>query len=350
MKRIDLVKTLCEAFGPAGFEEEVRELIREKVTPLADRIEEDTMGNLTAWRKGKSERIVMLDAHTDEVGFIVSHVDEKGFVRFAPLGGWDARQFPGSRVLLRGKDGHIHGAIGFSPPHITKPEERKNAIPPENLAIDIGVKSRKEAMEMGVGIGTPGILSGPSQLLPNHRLLAKAIDDRAGCAAAITILEKLKGRRLPFTLAVNFATSEELGLRGAKVSSYRIAPEVALVLEATTAGDFPGVPPHQSPCEMGAGVAITVADNRMVTSPRMLRFLREVAEVRQIAHQLKQPLFGGTNAGEIHLSRAGVLTGVLAIPSRYIHGPSSIMDFSDLDGMIRLTLAVLEEIPKRLLS
>ncbi len=349
MEFIGLLKALCEAFGPPGFEDDVRAIIREKITPLANRIEEDAVGNLTAWVDGESDVVVMLDAHTDEVGFMVSHVDDKGFIRFAPLGGWDVRQFPGSRVALRGKDGFVRGAIGFPPPHITKQEERSKAIPAEDLTIDIGVGSKEEALELGVLAGTPGVLEGPFQVLPENRLLGKAFDDRGGCAAAITVLESLKGKRLPYTLAVNFATSEELGLRGAKVSAFRIAPKVALVLETTTAGDFPGVPPHQSPCALGSGVAITIADRTMVTSPRMLRFLQEIARERNISHQLKQPLFGGTNAGEIHLSRSGVLTGVLATPSRYIHGPSSIIDLRDLESQIQLALAALEEIPKRLL-
>ncbi|MBU1881962.1 hypothetical protein KKA08_07985 [bacterium] len=296
-----LLKELCELFGPPGFEEDVRTMIRKHVTPLCDSIEEDAIGNMTAWKKGKSDDVVMLDAHTDEVGFMVSHIDDKGFVRFVPLGGWDARQFPGSRVTIRGDKGFIPGAIGFSPPHITKPEERTKAIPPEQLAIDIGIKSKQEAADLGIRPGTPGILDGHIVELQNNRILGKAFDDRAGCAAAIYILNELKGKELPFTLAVNFATSEELGLRGAKVSAFRIAPKIALVLETTTAGDFPGVPSAQSPCEMGQGVAITVADRTMVTTPRMIRFLTEVATERKIPHQLKQPLFGGTNAGEIHL-------------------------------------------------
>ncbi len=349
MELKNLLKTLCEAFGPPGFEDDVRDIIRKQVKPLCDSIEEDAIGNMTAWVKGKSDDVVMLDAHTDEVGFMISHVDDKGFLRFAPLGGWDARQFPSARVTIRGKDGFLHGAIGFTPPHITKPEERAKAIPPENLVIDIGVKSKEEAVDMGIIPGTPGVLDGNIQELPNNRLLGKAFDDRAGCAAAIHILKTLKGTKLPYTLAVNFATSEELGLRGAKVSAFRIAPKIALVLETTTSGDFPGVPSHQSPCEMGKGVAITVADRTMVTTPRMVRFLQEVATERGIPHQLKQPLFGGTNAGEIHLSRSGVLTGVLANPSRYIHGPSSILDFGDFEAKIQLALAALEEIPKRLM-
>lgn len=349
MELVELLKTLCEAFGPPGFEEEVRDLIRERVSPLADRIEEDPVGNLTAWVEGESDQVIMLDAHTDEVGLMVSHVDDKGFLRFAPLGGWDARLFPGARVILKGKDGYLPGAIGFPPPHITKPDERNKAIPPDVLTIDIGAKSRQEASDLGIGSGTPGVLEAPFQVLPNDRLLGKAFDDRAGCAAAIMILEELKGQKLPFTLAVNFATSEELGLRGAKVSAFRIAPQVALVLETTTAGDFPGVPDYQSPCSMGSGVAITVADRTMVTSPRMVCFLQEIAEKNGIPHQLKQPLFGGTDAGEIHLSRSGVLAGVLAVPGRYIHGPSSVIDRGDLQAMIHLALAALEEIPERLL-
>ncbi|MCX6641303.1 MAG: M20/M25/M40 family metallo-hydrolase [bacterium] len=326
----------------------MRTLIRQQVIRLVDRIEEDAIGNLTAWKEGKSERVVMLDAHTDEVGILISHVDEKGFLRFAPLGGWDVRLFPGARIKLLGKGGFVYGTIGFAPPHLTKLEEHSKAIPAENLAIDVGVSSKQEAFDLGIQPGTPGLLDGDFIELPNGRLLGKAFDDRAGCMVAIAVLQQLKGKKLPFTLAVNFATSEELGLRGAKVAAFRIEPTIALVLESTTAGDFPGVAEYQSPCKLGAGVAITVADRTMVTSPRMLRFLQETAQKHNVPYQLKQPLFGGTNAGEIHLSRSGVLTGVLAAPARYIHGPSTIIDQKDLESQIALTLAALEEIPGKL--
>ena len=150
-----LLKALCEAFGPPGFEEDVRQIIRDEISGLVDSIEEDAIGNMTGWVKGKNSDVVMVDAHTDEVGFMVSHVDDKGFLRFAPLGGWDARQFPSARVTLRGKEGYLPGTIGFKPPHITKPEERAKAIPPEDLAIDIGVKSKAEAENLGIVPGTP---------------------------------------------------------------------------------------------------------------------------------------------------------------------------------------------------
>ncbi|RJP80222.1 MAG: M42 family peptidase [Candidatus Zixiibacteriota bacterium] len=349
MDLISTLRTLSQAFGPPGFEDEVRALVRDAAQPLADRLDEDALGNLTAWRDGASDKIVMLDAHTDEVGLIVSHVSDKGFLRFAPLGGWDGRLFPGSRVTLKGKDGYVPAVVGFPPPHITTPEQRSKALPPEELFLDAGITNRDQAAELGLGPGTPGVLDGPFHTLPGNLILGKAFDDRCGCAAALNILETLQGKDLPFTLAVNFATGEELGLRGAKVAGYRIAPQVALVLETTTAGDFPGVAEHQSPCRMGGGVAVTVADRTMVTSPRMVRFLQETAQEAGLPYQLKQPLFGGTNAGEIHLSRSGVLTGVLAVPARYIHSPSSILDTNDLDAMIRLALAALERMPGKLI-
>jgi endoglucanase len=348
MDRQQLLESLCQAFGPPGFEDEVRDMIRLTVTPLADRVEEDPAGNLTAWREGTSDKIVMLDAHTDEVGLIISHVDERGYLRFAPLGGWDGRLFPGSRVTLKGKEGYLAAAVGFAPPHITPPEKRDKAVPVEDLFLDAGCRSKADAADLGIAPGIPGVLDGPYRKLSDSLILSKAFDDRAGCTAAIEILTRLQGRELPYKLAVNFASGEELGLRGARVAGRRIAPNAALVLEATTAGDFPGVPGHLSPCQVGQGVAITVADRTMVTSPKMLRFLQEVARDRQIIYQLKQPLFGGTDAGEIHLAAGGVLTGVLAVPCRYLHSPSSVMDLNDLDSLINLAMAALEAMPGKL--
>lgn len=349
MEILTLLKDLTQLFGPPGFEEEVRTLIRQRIASLVDRLEEDAVGNLTAWRQGPTDQIVMLDAHTDEVGLMVSHIDDQGFLRFAPLGGWDGRLFPGSRVTLRGPGGFIPGVVGFTPPHLTKPEERNKALPPEDLFIDIGCASISQVEERGIDPGSPGVLDGTFQHLSEKIVLSKAFDDRAGCAAAILLLERLQSQELPYTLAVNFASGEELGLRGARVAGFRIAPQVALVLETTTAGDFPGVPKHQSPCRLGSGPAITVADRTMVTSPKMVRFLQEVARAKGLSYQLKQPLTGGTDAGEIHLSRSGVLTGVLAVPCRYIHSASSILNLDDLEATIQLAQAALEAMPAQLL-
>jgi len=341
---IALLKTLSDAFGPTGFEDEAREAIHALVTPYADDIRTDVLGNLLVTRHGKTDFTVMLDAHMDEIGLLVNHIDEHGFLHFTPLGGWDLRILPAHTVTVRTRSGgKIRGVIGSLPPHVLKSEEREKPIPLESLCIDVGLHSSKDAEAVGLRVGDPVVVSQPFEVVRDGWVLGKAFDDRAGCAVLVEVLERLAGSPPEATVVCNFAVSEETGLRGARTAAFQIAPQVALAVEGTVAADLPGIPPTRSATTVGAGAAITIADQSAIISAKMVQALEGLAQRHEIRYQLKVPMFGGTDAGAIQTSRAGVLAGVVSVPVRYIHSPVSLMTLSDYEQVVGLVSAFGQE-------
>jgi len=341
---VDLVEKLArlsDAFGVAGFEDEVREVIREMVAPYVDGWEVDPLGNLICWR-GQGEP-VMLDAHMDEVGFMVRWIEKDGFLRLSALGSWDERILLGHRVVIRTRDGQKRlGVIGTTPPHILSEGERQKVVALEDLFVDVGARSREEALEMGFHLGDPATIHYPFAKICNGYVTGKAFDDRAGCLVAIEALRLTAEERLPYKLFVNFAVCEEGGLRGARAAAYRIGPKLALALEGTIGADIPGVPEAKQPVRIGQGPAITLADRSITVNPRFVQFLERVAEEEKIPYQYKLPSYGSTDAGPIHLERGGTLAGVVSVPCRYIHSPVSTLLLSDLEATIKLVVGFLK--------
>lgn len=340
MDSFPLLETLSNAFGVSGFEDEVRQIIETLVAPYADDVRTDPLGNLIVTRRGPSGHTLMLDAHMDEVGLMISHIEDGGFLRFVTIGGWDPRVLPAHAVTIRTRSGaKVRGVIGSLPPHVSKPDERDKPVPVDQMLIDVGARSADEAREWGLHLGDPAVLSYPCERLRDRCVLGKALDDRAGCAAMIKVLEDLAGEKLGLTLVCNFAVGEEIGLRGARTAAYQIAPDLALAIEGTVAADVPGVPPPRQSTRVGAGPALTLADTTIIVSPRVLRALERVAEEHGIPYQHKRPLLGGTDAGAIHTTRGGVLTGAVSVPCRYIHAPLSLLDLGDFEALVRLVRA-----------
>jgi endoglucanase len=355
MDTIELLGDLSNAFGVSGFEDEVREVISNKIESHVDEIQTDALGNLIATRKGSSDFKLMLDAHMDEIGLMVNYVDDKGFLRFTNLGGWDPRILPSQTATVLTRDGEkIKGVIGTVPPHISRFEERDKPFRMEDLFIDIGVSSKEEVEKMGIRIGDPAVpaypfevLNPPSSPLPDRQagfnkggnrgimVMGKALDDRVGCAVLIKILENLSDK-LDFTVVCNFATGEEIGLRGARTAAYQIEPDLALAFEGTIGADVPGIPPQRQPVGLGKGPAITVADRTLVVNRNLVKAIESLAEKENIPFQTKLPAFGGTDAGVIHLTRGGILSGVISVPCRYIHSPFSIMRLEDFENTVKL--------------
>lgn len=347
METINLLQTLSDAFGVTGFEDEVREAIRALVTPYADDIRTDVLGNLLVTRRGKTDFTVMLDAHMDEIGLLINHIDEGGFLHFTTMGGWDVRILPAHAVTVRTRSGgKIRGVIGSQPPHILKSEERDKPIPSESLYIDIGVRSEAEAKATGVRVGDPVVLGHPFEVVREGWVMGKALDDRAGCAALVETLGRLARSSHEATVVCNFAVSEETGLRGARTAAFQIAPQVALAVEGTVAADLPSVSPARRATVVGGGAAITIADQSAIISTTMVQALENLAERHEIRHQVKVPMFGGTDAGAIQTSKAGVLAGVVSVPVRYIHSPVSLMNLSDYAEVVSLVSAFAQEAPK----
>ncbi len=336
---VEILRHLSEAFGPSGHEDDVRAYITELVRPLVDEISEDPLGNLIAVRRGKSQKRLMLDAHTDEIGVMVRHIDDNGFLKFATLGGWDDRMFPGHRVKLRSRSGsYYHGVIGMAPPHVLTDEMRKKVVSAEDYFVDIGAHSAADAASRGAAVGDPGVLEYPFFEFAPGMFMGKAFDDRVGCLLLICALQALASGNVttPMEVHANFATSEELGLRGAHTAAFSINPDVAIALEGTIGSDFPGVPADRRVCSQRKGPVITVVDKTIMVRRKMSDFMIQSAERAKVPYQIKMPIFGGTNAGAIHMSRGGVLAGVIAVACRYIHSPNSTLYWPDFEQSLTL--------------
>ena len=351
MESIDLLRELSDAFGVSGFEQDVRKVIEKHIAPYVDEMSVDALGNLHAIRRGQDARVLMLDAHTDEVGFMVKWIDERGYLRFAPIGGWDERIVPGHRVVIQTRSGEMrHGVIGSAPPHILDPEARKRPIPIEKMFIDIGATSRHEAADMGVRIGDPLTIHYPFTELHDGYVTGKAFDDRAGCAVLLETARRLADVELPMTTVFAFVFGEEVGLRGARTAAYTIQPDLALAVEGTIGADMPGVPEESQPVRLGQGPAISVADRSIIVSRKLIEALENVAEAEAIPYQYKLPTYGGTDAGAIHLSRGGVLAGTVSVPCRFIHSPTSCLRLNDFENTVRLVNGFVKSLPGTVLG
>ncbi|HZJ56684.1 MAG TPA: M42 family metallopeptidase [Clostridia bacterium] len=326
----DLLKRLTAAGGVSGDEGRVRAIIIEEITPLVDEVHIDRMGNVTGFKKGTtSNRKVMLCAHMDEVGFIITGIEDNGMLKFATVGSIDSRILPSKRVRIG--DNRVPGVMGIKAIHLQEPAERKNAVKARQMYIDIGAGSKDEAERL-IKLGDYAVFDSELVYFGDGRVKSKALDDRVGC---LTLIESLKGD-YPFDLYACFTVQEEVGLRGAKVAAYHIQPDIGLVVEGTTCSDVPGVEPHRHTTRMGNGPAISIADLASYGNKEMVTFLIECAENAGIPFQIKEGVTGGNDAGEIQRSRGGAMTAVISVPCRYIHSPSSVMDLKDLDNTVRL--------------
>jgi len=344
MDRIALLEQLSNAFGPSGHEDEVREILIDVVTPLADEIRVDRVGNVIATRRGRRDDVLLLDAHMDEVGFLVSYIEDAGFLRLSPLGGWDARVLPGHALTVAGRDGQrIRGVVGTVPPHVTSESERSKAFSLDELFVDVGARTRADLDALGIEIGSPAVPGSRFERLADDLVVGKAFDDRAGCTVAVSVLGALADVELDVTVVAAFTTSEELGLRGARTVVNNVHPVVALALEGTTAVDVPGVAAAKRLASMGHGPALTIADRSVVASRRVLALLEELAAKASIPFERKLPGGGGTDAAAIQPAGDGVLVGVVSVPCRYIHAPLSLLHLSDLENAIRLTTAFVRD-------
>lgn len=342
---MEILKKLSEAYGPPNSEGDVRAILRSELKEFADLVREDNMGNLFFYHEGDGRSpLIMLAAHMDEVAFMITHIDKKGFLRFHTLGGITAHVMPGQRIILKGSKGDISAIIGTKPPHIMTEEERKKLVSIEDLFMDIGVSSQEEVREKGIEIGTVGVFDVKFRELGNGYVMGKSFDDRAGCAVMANCFKELKDTA--FRVVGVGTVQEEVGLRGARVAAWQLDLNYSLALEGTFTADVPGSKPHQISAKLGEGPVVTIADRTTLTHPRVLSTIVQAAKDRGIPFQFKKILKGGTDAGAIHLTKAGVPSGTVAVPCRYIHGPASVLYDEDFINTIRIVNAFVEEISK----
>lgn len=326
-----LLKTLTETYAPSGYEEAVRKIIQKEVKPFADEIRVDAMGSLIVRKKPtvdvKNSKRIMLAAHMDEIGVIASHVDKNGFVRFASNGGVFGRYTLGARVRFMNG---VTGVIGFD-----KLEAVDQAPSLSKMYIDVGASSRKDCP---VKIGDFGAFE-RSYMEMGNRLVAKSMDDRAGVAVLIETLKSIK--ITPHDLYFVFTTQEEVGTRGAGTAAYSIDPEIGIAVDVTGTGDTPAS--LKMSMELGKGPCVKVRDPGMLSDPRVVEWMVNTAEKAKLPYQREVLLVGSTDAKAIQVTRAGVMSGALSIPCRYIHSASEMVDLEDLKNSVKLLTAMLSK-------
>ena len=346
-----ILKALSEAVGISGDEGEVRAVVLDAIKEHADDVRVDAMGNVLAFKRGTGRSAsggnrlrVMLAAHMDEIGLMVVGYDNDGFLKVRAVGGIDPRLLPGT--LFRVGPERIPGVIGLKPVHLLKDEEGEKVFQVEDLVVDIGAKSKDEAKSLAP-LGTCAAFATQFRQVGTDTVSGKAFDDRAGCAV---LVELLRGERFRFDLHAAFTVQEEVGLRGAGVAAYAIEPDCAFALEGTVADDLPKEKDASPTTQLGNGPAITVMDRSVISDRRLLRLLTSTAEELDIPYQVKQPGIGGTDAGAIHHSRAGVPSVTVAVPSRYIHSPVALLNLDDFDNTVRLMRESLSRLTRRTLK
>jgi len=335
-----LLQQLTEAVGVSGGEKEVRLLLRDLIAGHVDEWSVDAMGNLLATRRGtgQMDMRVLVDAHMDEVGLLITEIESSGMLRFDTVGGFDDRALLGKVVQIGPQK--VIGVIGARAIHLLKSSEYGKTVKNDAMRIDIGAKNKDgAAAKVKVGDYAAFVTAYEENDAAGGRIaIGKAFDNRAGCAV---LVELLRGERFPFDLVAAFTVQEEVGLRGAKIAAYSARPDAALVLECTPAYDLPNEADVSPNVALGRGASIYVMDARTIQDPRLVAHLTRTADAHGIAYQIRQPGGGGTNTGAIQRGAAGIPVATLAVPGRYAHTPAMMISLDDYDSVVRLAEAAL---------
>lgn len=344
-KQYTLFKELTEAYGAPGFEGPVRDIMRRYLSEVSDEVITDHLGGIFGVKRGKPEDpVIMAAGHMDEVALMVTRVDQNGFLKFSPLGGWWEQVLLSQRVVVIGRKGIVEGVIGSIPPHVLSEEDRKKPYAISRMFVDIGATSAEEVAELGIRPGDPIVPTGEFKVLGNpKRLLAKSWDNRYGCAIAIELMQEVKDLSLPNTLYAGANVQEEVGLRGARTAARLIQPDIFLAMDASPANDIPGSTDGFG--RLGEGVLIRILDRTMITLPGIRDFILDTCESEGIKYQFFISS-GGTDAGEVHLSGTGVPSAVIGIPSRYIHSHVSVIDNDDYDAAKKLLTTLVQKLDR----
>lgn len=330
-ERYQMFKEFTEAHGAPGFEKPVRELMRKYISNYTHEIVQDNLGGIFGVKKSKDPfgPKVMVAGHMDEVGFMVTQITDKGFIKFQTLGGWWSQVLLAQRVNILTAKGEVEGVIGSLPPHILPEDARKKPVELKKMFIDIGADSKEEAEKIGIKPGQPIVPVTPFKVMSNpKKLMAKAWDNRFGCVLAVELLKELMDTDLPNTLYAGANVQEEVGLRGAQTAANLINPDIFFALDAGPAGDVPGAP-EDAMGKLGEGVLIRIFDRSYITHQGMREYILDTAESLGLKYQYFVSPGGSTDTGRVHLHGSGVPSIVVAIPSRYIHSHASIIHYDD---------------------
>jgi endoglucanase len=337
---LELLEDLSSCPGPPGGEEPVARIIRQHLEPDCE-THRDGLGSLIATREGAEKQPrVMLTAHMDEVGFMLQNITKAGYLRLQPLGGWIASNLPGQRLHIHGSKGVVEGIVAAVPPHFKK--EPQSELKVEDLFVDVGAGSEEEVASLGLHLGD--LITPASHFaIYNKKLLAnKGWDDRAGCAVLVAAMKRLTTH--PNTVVAAATVQEEVGSRGAVTAVEVVKPQAAIVLEGAPADDLPGIARDHPQGALGKGCQIRLYDPSTIVHRQFWKWVTELAKERSIAHQLAVRQSGATDARAIHMAQGGIPTVVLAVPVRYAHGHSGLIDIEDFHATLALTLAILERL------
>ena len=338
---MELLKRLCQVAGIPGHEGEVRRVVEEELQGHVDSVATDALGNVIAHRAGQGP-VVVVAGHMDEIGFFVSHIEEKtGFLRINPVGGFDPVNLVAQRVVVHAEGGDLVGCIGRKAVHILREEEKKKPLDLRDMFIDVGLPAETVAERIRVG----DTVTLRQDFIEFGELVScKALDDRVGVYVGIEALKRAK--RPACDLYFVGTTQEEVGLRGARVAGFAIHPQIGIALDVTIAADTPDVPPKDRVTQLGKGVAIKVRDSASISHPALVRAMRSLAEENGIPHQMEILPRGGTDAGGLQMAREGAAVVTLSIPARYVHSVVESVHPDDVEATIKLLVAFIENADK----
>lgn len=344
----DLLKTLCETPGVPAREEQIRSVVAKEMRPLVDELSCDAMGNVIGIKNGKpGAPRVMIAAHVDEIGFYVKHIDDKGFLRLLPVGGWDPRMMVAQRVKVTTRTGEwLRGTLMSStkPTHLLTPEEAGKGPKIEDCFVDLGLPGDK--VKTLVELGDMVTMDRTTERV-GDMAVSKTLDDRVCVFVMIEALRRLQNTPVEATILAVATTQEEVGLRGATTAAYALKPDIGIALDITLALDIPGMPESEQVTRLGAGTAIKINDSSLICHPKLVRHFRDIAEAKGIKYQLELLPRGGTDAGGIQRSRGGVPSFTLSIPTRYVHTVNEMAHIEDIQATIDLLVAYLEAAHER---
>ena len=343
-EQLKFLKELTEAKGISGDEKEASRVMKKYLEGYADEFDYDNLGSLIAIKKGNDDIKVMLSGHIDEVGFIVSYIEEDGFLRISPVGGWWAHVLPSQKVSIKTLDDKVYtGVIGSIPPHGMKPEVRSKVMDLKDLYVDLGVSSKQEVLDLGINVGDSVIPYTEFMVMNNKDYVcSKAFDDRIGAAVVVEVMRNLKDKTHNNTLYSVGSVQEEVGLRGARTATYKVKPDVAIAIDVSMSYDVPGSGKGES--KLGKGVALSLMDSSVIAHRGLFKLLRDICKEKNIPFTYDSLVAGGTDSGEINKSFDGVINMTLSLPCRYFHSHNSVVHLKDYEACIEL----LVEFVKRL--
>ena len=339
---IALLKEFSETPGVSGFEGRIRQTVTEFISPFVDEYYNDNMGNLIAIKRGKGDKKVMLAGHLDEIGFIVSHINDEGFIRFHPLGGFDPKTLTAQRVILHGKK-DIIGVMGSKPVHMMTKEEMGKPLSIKDFFIDTGLP--KEELDKYIEIGTA--ITRERELIEMGECInGKSLDNRIAVYIIAELLRELKDVELPYDLYAVFTVQEEVGVRGAMIASHAINPDFAIAIDGTVAFDLPGAQPQEQCTQLGKGTAIKIMDSMTICDPRLVKYLKDLADKNDISWQAELLPAGGTDTAAMQrYGKNGSIAGALSVPMRHLHQVIEMVhkkDVRDTIDLLKLTVQHLD--------